>query len=140
MAKKKPTELRPVMVRIPERLRGRLARTAKQNDRSMNSEMIFRLEGSFTQEDAFGSGELRAIAIAMSAAFASAGAGAAYSNSVEGDWVDDPASYRAAAFGVLKALMLRNGEAALDMQSMMNECDRLKAAVAAYIVNRGSRP
>jgi len=40
------------MTRIPEGLRRRLDREARRNDRSMNSEIIQRLERSFTNEDA----------------------------------------------------------------------------------------
>jgi plasmid stability protein len=48
---RKPTELRPVMTRLPERLRARLEREAARNDRSMNAEIIHRLEQSFRKED-----------------------------------------------------------------------------------------
>jgi Arc-like DNA binding domain len=40
-------ELRPVMTRIPEALRRRLERAAARNNRSMNTEIIHRLEESF---------------------------------------------------------------------------------------------
>jgi hypothetical protein len=49
---RKATELRPIMTRIPEALRRRLERGAARNDRSMNSEIIDRLERSFENEDA----------------------------------------------------------------------------------------
>ena len=45
---RKPTELRPLMIRIPEALRGKLEKQAAQNDRSMNAEIIYRLEQSLT--------------------------------------------------------------------------------------------
>jgi hypothetical protein len=48
---RKETRLRPVMVRLPEGLRRRLAREAEHNARSMNGEIIHRLEGSFERED-----------------------------------------------------------------------------------------
>lgn len=48
---RKPTELRPIMTRIPEGLRHRLERVAAKNDRSMNAEIIHRLEQSFERED-----------------------------------------------------------------------------------------
>lgn len=44
MARKKPTELTPVMARLPEGLRVKLANAAKRNGRSMNAEMIYGLE------------------------------------------------------------------------------------------------
>jgi Arc-like DNA binding domain len=48
---RKSQELRPVMTRIPEGLRRRLEREADQNRRSMNAEIIHRLEESFQRED-----------------------------------------------------------------------------------------
>jgi Arc-like DNA binding domain len=48
---RKPTELRPIMTRIPEGLRKALARSAKANRRSMNAEIIHRLTQSFVSED-----------------------------------------------------------------------------------------
>jgi Arc-like DNA binding domain len=47
---RKTEELRPVMTRIPEGLRRRLERSATQNGRSMNTEIIHRLERSFVDE------------------------------------------------------------------------------------------
>jgi len=47
---RKTQELRPVMTRIPETLRRRLERAATRNNRSMNTEIIHRLEQSFNFE------------------------------------------------------------------------------------------
>ena len=44
---RKNQELRPVMTRIPERLRGRLEREANSRGRSMNAEIVKRLQESF---------------------------------------------------------------------------------------------
>ena len=44
---RKTEELRPVMTRLPEALRRRLEREAARNHRSMNTEIIHRLEDSF---------------------------------------------------------------------------------------------
>jgi Arc-like DNA binding dprotein len=44
-------ELRPVMTRIPEGLRRRLEKAAANSGRSMNSEMIYRLQQSFEVQD-----------------------------------------------------------------------------------------
>lgn len=51
MAKKDDLELRPVMTRIPERLRRRLASEAKFRGRSMNAEIVKRLQESFDIPD-----------------------------------------------------------------------------------------
>jgi hypothetical protein len=51
MAKKDDLELRPVMTRIPEGLRRRLERHAKWLRRSMNAEIVHRLQESFDIPD-----------------------------------------------------------------------------------------
>jgi hypothetical protein len=48
---RKSQELRPVMTRIPEGLRSKLAREGKKNGRSMNAEIVYRLEQSFEHQD-----------------------------------------------------------------------------------------
>ena len=48
---RKPQELRPVMTRIPEALRRRLERSGEKNGRSMNGEIIHRLEKSFLKDN-----------------------------------------------------------------------------------------
>jgi hypothetical protein len=50
---RKSQELRPVMTRIPERLRRRLEREAELNRRSMNAEIISRLESSFRRQETY---------------------------------------------------------------------------------------
>jgi hypothetical protein len=47
----KDQELRPVMTRIPEGLRRRLEREAKWHRRSMNAEIVSRLQASFDIPD-----------------------------------------------------------------------------------------
>src|SRR5262249_24910990 len=47
---RKSRQLRPVMTRIPEGLRRKLEREAEQNGRSMNAEIILRLESSFQRD------------------------------------------------------------------------------------------
>lgn len=47
---RKTEELRPVMTRLPEELRRRLERVAWASQRSMNAEIIHRLELSFKEE------------------------------------------------------------------------------------------
>ena len=43
----KPTDLRPIMTRLPEGLRRQLERAARASDNLMNAEIIGRLERSF---------------------------------------------------------------------------------------------
>jgi hypothetical protein len=48
---RKPTDEVQLKLRFDEKLRRRLAREAERNDRSMNAEIVLRLESSFQQED-----------------------------------------------------------------------------------------
>ena len=47
----KPNELVPLMTRLPEALRRRLEQAAAKSGRSMNGELIYRLQESFSKED-----------------------------------------------------------------------------------------
>jgi hypothetical protein len=49
---RKTQKLRPVMVRLPETLRRQLAELADSNARSMNTEIIYRLEQALTEDRA----------------------------------------------------------------------------------------
>jgi predicted transcriptional regulator len=51
MARKKAQQLTAIMVRLPEPLRRKLARLASAGGRSMNSEIIRRLEDSVSKEE-----------------------------------------------------------------------------------------
>jgi Arc-like DNA binding domain len=48
---RKPTDTAHLNLRYPEALRRRLERAGKSNDRSLNSEIVYRLEQSFRRED-----------------------------------------------------------------------------------------
>jgi Arc-like DNA binding domain len=74
---RKSQELRPVMTRIPEGLRRRLEREAELNRRSMNTEIVHRLDESFQTEEAYGGRHMSAMfrALASHLALASAKAG-----------------------------------------------------------------
>jgi len=48
---RKPADEVQLKLRFDERLRRRLAREAERKDRSMNAEIVLRLESSFRQED-----------------------------------------------------------------------------------------
>ena len=110
---RKATELRPVMTRLPERLRARLEKAASKNDESMNSEIIRRLERSFGDEDivaeALGGPELRNLALLLISSFAFTGQQYAAANShpewTTKDWLTDQDCYRAAAVKVATILM-----------------------------------
>jgi flagellar motor switch protein FliG len=48
---RKPADLVPLMLRLPEDLRRRIEREATRNQRSLNAEVVRRLEDSFRSED-----------------------------------------------------------------------------------------
>jgi hypothetical protein len=48
---RKPTDTVPLMLRLPENLRRRIEHSAKKQQRSLNAEIIHRLEESFTRQD-----------------------------------------------------------------------------------------
>jgi hypothetical protein len=49
---KKANKVVPIMLRMPDELRKRLEREIKTSKRSLNGEMVLRLEQSFAREDA----------------------------------------------------------------------------------------
>src|SRR5215469_12704337 len=51
MAKRKKTDIVPLMLRLREELRGRLESAAKNQERSLNSEIVARLEESFRRTE-----------------------------------------------------------------------------------------
>src|SRR5262249_5932975 len=51
MAKRKKTDIVPLMLRLREELRGRLESAAKNQERSLNSEIVARLEESFRRSE-----------------------------------------------------------------------------------------
>jgi hypothetical protein len=66
---RKPTDIVQLKLRFPEALRRRLARLARENKRSMNTEIIFRLQdsvaGSELERRAEGRGEVGAGVVAI---------------------------------------------------------------------------
>jgi Arc-like DNA binding domain len=129
----KATELRPIMTRIPERLRRRLERAAQHNDRSMNAEISFRLEKSFSIDDAFGGPELRQIATLMAASFNYAG-WVSSGGKAPGDWIKDPINYGSAIVGTVKALLIGLPNATPADVALLFE--RVRMQVATEFANR----
>jgi hypothetical protein len=107
MARRKATELRPLMTRLPEGLRGRLEREAARNDRSMNSEIIERLQRTFEQkeeiEKIYGSEQLfhllKMVASAMHLTGQFVGVGIQKS-----EWMKDPIAYAEAVKAATRVL------------------------------------
>jgi Arc-like DNA binding domain len=48
---RKPADLVPLMLRLPEDLRRRIEREANRNQRSLNAEVVRRLEQSFQSDE-----------------------------------------------------------------------------------------
>src|SRR5512133_1757387 len=86
-----------IKIRMREPLRANIERAAAQNRRSMNLEMIERLQRSFSEEDKdafFGGPGLREIAYGMASAFGSHGTAYAAANGNRPDpaeWLPDEA-------------------------------------------------
>ena len=93
------------MTRLPERLRARLEREGKRNDRSMNAEITHRLEESLAEQDALGGPDLQRIALMMATSFHHAG-DMLSKGKPPAEWLRDPECYREAAFAVMNALIL----------------------------------
>ncbi len=89
-------------LRVTAEVKRRLDAAAKKTGRSQSQEAEFRLERSFEHDDIFGGPEMRAIAMAMFAAF---GHGALLSGKPREIWATDRDSYSAGAQGVFERLI-----------------------------------
>ena len=107
---KKPNEVVQLKLRFSERLRARLEKAASKNDDSLNTEIIRRLERSFSNEDiiaeALGGPELRHLTLSAAASFADgckrAAEGLGQDDWTAKDWVKDQRCYRA---GIVRVIM-----------------------------------
>jgi hypothetical protein len=94
--------------RMHEPLRARLEESAKRRGVSLNSELVDRVEASFTREDWFGGPEIANMARLMAAAFMRGGQRAAHARKhprwTTAQWLHDPFCYEAACTAVVEAL------------------------------------
>ena len=108
MAKRGKSPRAQVPLRIPEALRGRIEKAAKETGKSMNAEIITRLEESFGTEDRFGGPRLVEIVEAMASAMKSTGQtlGLLESNNVmnQGQWLGLPYAFDQATQAALTVL------------------------------------
>ncbi len=109
MAKRGKSPRAQVPLRIPEALRARIEKAAKETGQSMNAEIIDRLEGSFGTEDRLGGPRLVEIVEVMASAMKITGQTAALAESDnemnQGQWLSLPYAFdqaTKAAFAVLK--------------------------------------
>jgi hypothetical protein len=108
--KPKPGERVPLGLRVTPQMKVRLDKAAEQSGRSQSQEAEFRLQQSFSNEDAvtaaLGGPELRPIATIMAATFAHSGQNHAPRDWAAADWIRDQACYREAALATMEALLL----------------------------------
>lgn len=98
----------PLSLRITAELKRNLEAAA--SGRSLSQEAEFRLERSFSEEDAIGGATMKRLAQVMVASFFLGGERSAFSRegtpSVE-EWINDPDCYREAVVSLLDALVHR---------------------------------
>jgi hypothetical protein len=108
MAKRGKSPRAQVPVRIPEALRARIEKAAKETGQSMNAEIIDRLEGSFGTEDRLGGPQLVELLEAMASAMKITGQTAALAESDnemnQGQWLSLPYAFDQATKAALAVL------------------------------------
>ena len=101
MAKRGKSPRAQVPTRMPEALRARIEKAAKETGQSMNAEIIDRLEGSFGTEDRLGGPRLVEIVEVMASAMKITGQTAALAESDkvmnQGQWLRLPYAFDQAA-------------------------------------------
>ncbi len=108
MAKRGKSPRAQVPLRMPEALRARIEKAAKETGQSMNAEIIDRLEGSFGTEDRLGGPRLVEIVEVMASAMKITGQTAALAESVnemnQGQWLSLPYAFDQATKAALAVL------------------------------------
>src|SRR5262245_31587980 len=135
MAKRSLDAKADIKIRLTEGLRRNIEKAATQNGVSMNSEMIHRLERSFSQDDAFGS-RYREFVRLMSAAFATAGHAKASEKKIAGDWSADADCYLAAAIGVVEALTLASPRSGVTVEHAELLAKSISGRLITKLINR----
>lgn len=139
---RKPTEVVQLKLRFSERLRARLEKAAAKTN-SLNTEIIQRLERSFSGEDvvaeALGGHEVRHLTVSIASAFVDGCKSAARADGHDDwtakDWLKDQACYRA---GIVRATM--NLIEAMPDQSLKEKellFVYLKSRIASSLVRSG---
>jgi hypothetical protein len=109
----------PLNMRTTKETRERLERAAAASGRSLAQEVEYRLEKSFSEEDVFdrliGGPVVRQKAQLMVSAFLHAGTMESHAlghpERSPGEWMQDPACYRAGTFAVFDSLVSANPDA-----------------------------
>jgi hypothetical protein len=118
--------------RTRDDLRGQLEKASAATGRSISEEVEYRLNRSFTYDDAFGSQEMRHIAVLMAASFLSAGN--LSSSKPIAEWIKDPDVFRRAMFGTVYALL--GAIPNVTDEDIALEIDALKSRLLTNIANR----
>lgn len=86
-----------------------LRKSADNSGRSVSEEIEYRLERSFAEDNAFGGGPVKQMALRMAVAFETGGRAAAAASGHPGwtsaEWILDPGCYRTAVFAVIETLL-----------------------------------
>lgn len=124
--------------RSPKRLKERLEAAAAANNRSLSTEAQFRLERSFSEEDAMLGAEMREVARTMFLAFFSGGSNAARGKGYpprSAEWLKDEDCYIAATFDVLTELLA--GIPNADPDKIITWATEVKAMVIQKLHDEG---
>ena len=124
-------------LRVTPEARAELSERQKKSGRSLSQEMEFLIERSLSQEDAFGSGEMRDMALRMATAFAIAGESRAVEKGLGPNWIDDADAYRSAMFSVFNALI--RGAPDGDEEATARAIEALKSSLLTRIAQRRSK-
>lgn len=126
----------PLGLRVTAEMKRKLDAASERSGRSQSQEAEFRMERSFSEEDAFGGPELRRMAIMMAASFGHAGHMHAGQRPAA-EWLKDPDAYQAAVIAVVTELLIWMPDAAPERVAMLFEA--VKGRVITHFVNRTPR-
>jgi hypothetical protein len=137
----------PLNMRTTAETRERLEASAAASGRSLAQEVEYRLEQSFSWEEvverAFGGPDVRRIVELVITGFNYSGRAMAHAKGhpdwTPAEWMRDPECYRAAAEGVVEALVMAEPDA--DWERSWEEidlvCDSIKSKIGAILVRQG---
>ncbi len=125
-------------LKVTADIKRRIDGAAREKGRTQSQEAEFRLQQSFSEEDALLGPELRNVQLTMIAAFFSAGsqaaAGKGHPEWKPSDWLKDEDCYIAAMFEVLTSLLLRAPNANPDKILLM--ANEIRARVVQSLANQ----
>ena len=129
-----PGERVPLSLRVTADLKRKIDSAHEMSGRSQSQEAEYRLERSFSLDDAFDDPALRDLIVRLSVAFDGGGRSAAWSRNVQGDWWRDPHCYRAAMFSVFETLLAQSPDAVLALEDLDLHMASLKGRIATHLL------